>query len=349
MGILFSADWDGDLELYAVGGDGSEVTQLTDNDVDDYSASWSSDGARLAYISDSFDPRLHLMNADGSGRRLIAEDLVPARGTVAWSPLGDTIAFRYIRDLYAVQVESGDTTLLVRDDDLFPDAPVFSPDGSRIAFIADVEGSAWIRLYTVNADGTGLAELDFEDGDVYFLSWHPELEQIVFSAYQPAKGPLIYTIDPDGELTVVSRPGASGRPLWAPDGSVVGYFERILGLDEDGEPNIDKDFLLIATADGGVELAVLKPPDEPLVGLALSDFVWAPDSRHLAYTTPTAADDSETVDLHVLDVCSGASKLVAEGIDKDSTPSWTAERISFVVQSPTEQPAAEQPTTEQPA
>jgi hypothetical protein len=334
--LAFVADWDGDLEIYVVNADGSELSKLTDNLVDDYGASWSPDGARIAYISDSYDPRLRTMNADGSDQRVLRDDIAVSGSNISWSTLGDTVAFRSARDLYTVDIESGEAKLIVSGDDFFPDELILSPDGAKIAFTADIlEGSPRMRLFAANIDGTGLTELSFPEGEVNYPSWHPFLEQIAFQAFIPSVGGSIYTIDLDGNLALVAEIG-SGPPRWSPDGSLIGYFDRWMDLDASGEYKLPLDYLHIAATDGSVDLVVLQPPDEPFVGLALTDFVWAPDNRHLAYLIPSEDNDADKVDLHILDICSGTSALVAEAIDKASTPSWTTERIPIIAATATD-------------
>ena len=78
--IVFQSSRDGDYDIYAMNPDGTGLTELTHNDFEDSSPVPSPDGRLIAFHShDGFT----LINADGSGRRL----LEGCGGTdTTWSP-----------------------------------------------------------------------------------------------------------------------------------------------------------------------------------------------------------------------------------------------------------------------
>jgi Tol biopolymer transport system component len=136
---------------------------------------WSPDGTRIAVLADgNFDDpmpqgELYFMHPDGSGRRLIAENLVfdspDGSPSIAWSPDGTRIAYATFSPVHhgvrfwSVQAD-GSTPILVFDptssqpEDTEFGGPIWSPDGTRIAFRYD--SRSLHRSYLIaNADGTG--------------------------------------------------------------------------------------------------------------------------------------------------------------------------------------------------
>jgi Tol biopolymer transport system component len=135
---------------------------------------WSPDGRKLAFLSDGdhgdFQFDLYVMNAEGSGLRRLTRN--PASDSApAWSPSGRKIAFVSNRDgTYEVYVMNADgsgqlalgaRTVGIRGalgDVVAPDdAPAWSPDGRKIAFVSNRDGTH--EVYVMNADSGGQRRL----------------------------------------------------------------------------------------------------------------------------------------------------------------------------------------------
>lgn len=319
MELAFVADWDGDLDVYTIQADGSDLRQFTNNPGADVGPAWSKDGQQLALVTDALDdPRLYISPADGSAGRIVAPDLEVTTLQVEWSPKGDLVAIRNMDDLYVISMVTGQATVLTGNTNIDPGPAQFSPDGTLVAFEADVPGGRE-RLFVVNVDGTGLTELSSALEEVHRPVWHPTQDKILFEGLISSEGFGLYVASLDGtieKLPIVPRYGVP-RPAWSPDGSMIGYIVRFSVLGSSGEI-VQKNSLHVATADGNVDVELVSPPDEPDAELQLHEITWAPDSRHLAYTTVSEG----RTDLFVLDICNGTSSLVVQGVDFFSTPSW---------------------------
>lgn len=115
--ILFTGWIDSDSEIYSISADGSDLVQLTDNDVEDLEGNRSPEGERIVFVSDRGSPSeregdsnfdLYTMTADGGEVvRLTdhpAHDFAPS-----WSPDANLIVFVSLRtespDLYVVTAD----------------------------------------------------------------------------------------------------------------------------------------------------------------------------------------------------------------------------------------------------
>jgi len=151
--------------LESVDLESGEITELAD--VGGGGIAWSPDGSRIA-----FEDRggIIVMNRDGSDQRVLVES-PDGPGAPAWSPDGSEIAYVTTPEnqvvgqgccsleVWVIRVDGSKDTRLYHSPCCIggDEYPVWSPDGSRIAFSPQIDGqsSRWI---VVNADGTGSPE-----------------------------------------------------------------------------------------------------------------------------------------------------------------------------------------------
>ena len=107
-------------------------------------------------------------------------------------------------------------------------APVFSPDGNRIAFGAcspTLGGcGSGIPVYVANADGTDRHFVTSStDGTA---TWSPDGSKLAVVDEDPELG--IYIINSDGtgrHLLIKGSRGGTGSPTWSPDGQRIAFFD----------------------------------------------------------------------------------------------------------------------------
>ena len=227
--IAFASLRDGNGEIYVMGADGSGPVNLTLHGAWDADPAWSPDGGRIAFVSDRNGdvevwPGTHLntdvfvMNADGSGVEQVTHDALSKSA----------------------------------------EGPVWSPDGSSIAF----SRSEIMGIFVLELSSKEVRHIS-EDRWAWSPSWSPD-------------GRWIAHIGRGGTVWVMAADGGEARqltfgvefwdeaPTWSPDGTRI-VFARV--ANEDSGMNYD---LYVIPAGGGAEESITDHPNLDM------DPCWAP-------------------------------------------------------------------------
>ncbi len=159
--VRFQSGFD---RLFVANVDGSGVTPVTGSlavAVED--PEWSPDGARFTF---STGARVYVVNADGTNLRLLTGIESGNARFPSWSPDGTRIAFASGPSgaIGVVPAAGGAPGVLSTGRGEVWEVS-WSPDGTRLAFVSDVIGPFQEELWTIGADGTGVARLNV-DSDV---------------------------------------------------------------------------------------------------------------------------------------------------------------------------------------
>ena len=112
----------------------------------------------------------------------------------------------------------------------FDAAPVWSPDGRRIAFYSQRTPNG--DVFVVNADGTGLKNLTRNQAHDGPGSWSSDGKSIVFDSDR-ASGTGIYVMRANGSgVRRLTTGGTDSDPAWSPDGSTIAFTSNRDGNDE---------------------------------------------------------------------------------------------------------------------
>jgi Tol biopolymer transport system component len=98
--IAFQSDQDGDMEIYVMNADGTDVRQLTQNTLHDEGPVWAPDGTRVAYTSgaDNLNGDVWVMDADGTNQQQLMAQLGRDESP-DWQPVPHTGHYRACGDV----------------------------------------------------------------------------------------------------------------------------------------------------------------------------------------------------------------------------------------------------------
>jgi hypothetical protein len=202
-------------ELFAAGG-GAPTVRLTRDGWPDSRPAWSPDGLRLAFVRDrGAGPSLHVMNADGSGVRLLAEG---GFASASWAPDGRTLvaARAGARGFALVLVDAASGRVRPLPSGVAQAAdPAWSPDGTRIAYAGD--GGDGFDLWVVRPDGTGRVRLTHDGAGNVAPAWSPSGRLLAFASLRRGV-PGVFSVPAAGGSPRRLFRGEAETPSWSPGG-----------------------------------------------------------------------------------------------------------------------------------
>jgi len=260
--------------VYVLDPDGGSPTNVTPDNAEYSSPTWSPDGRWLAAVR--LDPGLRvsvvILRPDGSGLRellLIGADARRTVQQISWSPDGTRIGMVYVdpagrradewvQRLYVMNAD-GTNLRPLTDESLRVTSFSWSPDGSRLVFSAGArgDGRAPSRIFVVEATGgspTLLAGVTGSDP-----AWSPDGTKMAFAGHAPGTEESdIFSMNADGTQPVrlTTDPHAEFWPVWSPDGTQI-LFQR----QEPGSGHGPSCSLVLMDASGREERVLLEGAD----------------------------------------------------------------------------------------
>jgi serine/threonine protein kinase len=148
--------------------------------------------------------------------------------------------------------------------------PVFSPDGSRIAYHSIKD--TW-DIWVMNADGTGIKNLSNHSLDDSFPQWSPDGTQIAFHSNRNNTAKvqfdiLVMNADGTNVRAVTTSEANDYGPSWSPDGTKITFQREVAN---------DQRHIFVVNRDGSGEKQLTSWDGEALFP------TWSPDGTRIAF------------------------------------------------------------------
>ncbi len=168
--VIFTSTRDGDIELYTMNVDGSDVQRITNRVGYDGGAFFSPDGSKIIWRAQY--PETAVDSADYQA--LLGERLVRPSKLEIWIADADGANAKQLTHLGAASF-----------------APSFTPDGKRIIFSSNHEGEGGrnFELYLMNIDGSGLERITYSKDFNWFPMFSPDGGKLVWASNRHGSEP----------------------------------------------------------------------------------------------------------------------------------------------------------------
>ena len=203
---------------------------------------------------------------------------------------------------------------------LISSMPAFSPDGTKITFVADSLESSTSEVYLVDLTAemeTATIRLTDDVANYSFPSFSPDGSQIVVVRSNPTSeeypGPDLVIIDVDSltmsPLTTDNDQVRETMPCWAPDGGIIVFAGTTELAAED-----QYDLYIIAADRSGSGSVIVDDPVNAIYP------VYSPDGLYVAF----ASNRNGYYDIYIIDLVSRDLYQVTNSQDEDYPANWIA-------------------------
>jgi serine/threonine protein kinase len=211
--------------IYVADSSGGNRDLITSSDCDSSVPHWSPDGTSILYQADcggTYD--IWQVSTNGGGPFMLIGSQGHDDREGYYSLSGDQIV--YVRHELGVSYNTnGDIRIYSNGSDrstgLSGRGPVFSPDGSQLAYMS-LDGGTW-QIYVYNFDSGDNNQITFGGDDARWPTWSPDGREIAYnSATGQGTNPTgIWTVSANGGNPQLVIEGSYGRPSWSEEDLIL--------------------------------------------------------------------------------------------------------------------------------
>jgi TolB protein len=324
--IVFSSKRDGNYEIYVMNADGSSLTRLTNNAASDGSPVWSPDGMKIIFLSERDEPN--------------PDSCLPCN----W-------------EIYVMNTDGSNVTRLT-DNKVADSDPVWSPDGTQIAFVSDLYDPTYDtcvfceEIYVMNAEGSSLTRLTnnkVADSDPV---WSSDGTQIKFVSGRDAPDSAVCSLCWD--IYMMNADGSSVAPLTNIDAYIIDLVRspngtQIAFVSDRDEPNLET-----CGKACNYEIYVVNANGNNVTRLTNNTAydgspVWSPDGRQIAFVSDRdelnrdTCNDTHTcnLEIYVMNADGNSLTRLTNNTAYDYSPVWSPDGRHIVFVSKRDEPNPE--------
>ena len=286
--------------------------------------SWSADGKIMLFhreVNSGWPPYYKLYCRDPQFQ-LIRSGVFPC-----YSPYGNSLicndktAGIHHNQILQMNMEGANRTILFGDSVKSALAPVWSPQGNKIAFgfgryFQSLQGPALGDIAIINSDGTHLEVLTDGKGNYGFPSWSPDGKKIVYrGATDSIKGLFIIDVETK-KITKLTSNSQDNFPGWSPRGDLIAFTSK---------------------QDGNFDIYTIKPDGSDLKRLTTdpgneAHSIWSPDGNWIAFSSGRIGFKDESAlhpynpqpygEICVMHADGSDVRVLTDNQYEEATPAW---------------------------
>jgi TolB protein len=230
MYIYYKDFMDEANEIIRMDSDGNHKVNLTQYPGLDRLCDISSDGTRMAFVSDRENSTFNIfvMNLDSMTTTRITDGEPFYGRSIEFTPDGQRLLYSVDSganyDLCLEGIDGTGKTILsnlTRDDTY----GVVSPDGQRIAYLSQLNGAPQNDIWVCSLDGNNRTQITTSTNEKFEPCWSPNSREVIFTEMLVTNTTCINVVSADGSelVCLTDSTAVDHAPEWSPDGSTIAY------------------------------------------------------------------------------------------------------------------------------